>query len=57
MMSFIKYVPEESTQKAINALDPAIKTEGTKKFPKKMGGAKTLKFLSHCLGLAVRIIW
>ena len=56
-MSFIKYAPLESAQKITKALKDIKKVSGSKIDPKKTGAANTLKFFSHCLGLAVRRIW
>ena len=34
-----------------------VKTEGTNKLPENVAAAKTLRFLSHCLGRIVRMSW
>ena len=57
IISFTKYVPDESKQNAKNAFVVEAKMDGLKKVPKKTGAAYTLKFLSHCRGLAVLNTW
>lgn len=52
-MSLIKYKEEVIPEKIIAANVVSKKSRGRKSLPEKTKGAYRLKFLTHCLGLAV----
>ena len=50
-MSLSRYVAAETTQKEMKAKKLGQNISTSKKFPRRIGAAKTLTFFNHCLGL------